>query len=110
MPIIDNPKLYQKARQIADGKYSKPSAYKSGFIVKTYKQMGGTYTNDGKEKPLQRWYREKWADVGGLSYPVYRPTIRINKKTPLIPSQISNLKQQILLKQRIKGKKLPKFL
>ena len=109
MPIVNNPELYLKARKIADEKYKKPSAYKSGFIVKTYKEMGGTYSDDGKEKPLARWYAENWKDVGGLNYPVYRPTVKISKKTPLIPSEISNLKEQIKLKQKIKGKNLPPF-
>ena len=31
---IDNPELYEKAKEIADETYKKPSAYKSGFIVK----------------------------------------------------------------------------
>lgn len=111
MAIINNPKLYEKAKKIADQKYSKPSAYKSGFIVKTYKEMGGTYKNDGKEKKLARWFKENWKDVGGMDYPVFRPTIKINKNTPLIPTEIDkkNLLSQILLKQKIKGKNLPKF-
>jgi hypothetical protein len=112
MAIIDNPKLYEKARKIADTKYSKPSAYKSGFIVKTYKKLGGTYTNDGKEKNLKRWFLEDWHDVGNMDYPVYRPSIKVSSKTPLIPTEIDkrNLSQQIMLKQKIKGKNLPKFL
>jgi len=112
MPIINNPVLYEKAKAIADVKYSKPSAYKSGFIVKTYKQMGGTYSDDAKPKNLQRWFKENWIDVGGLQYPVYRPTKRINKKTPLTLNEIddTNLRQQIVLKQIIKGSNnLPKF-
>jgi hypothetical protein len=44
MPTIDNQALYEKAKAIADQKYAKPSAYKSGFLVKLYKQMGGTYS------------------------------------------------------------------
>ena len=111
MPIIDNPELYQQAKEIADQKYSKPSAYKSGFIVKLYKHLGGTYTNDKKPKNLQRWFKEGWKDIAGLDYPVYRPTKRINKKTPLTPNEIdeNNLLEQIILKQLIKGKHLPKF-
>jgi hypothetical protein len=42
MSLIDNPELYKKAKQIAVEKYNKPSAFKSGFIVKTYKELGGT--------------------------------------------------------------------
>ena len=41
MPLIDNPELYQKAKQIADQTYSKPSAFKSGFIVKKIQRTWG---------------------------------------------------------------------
>lgn len=112
MPVINNPELYKKAKQIADEKYSKPSAYKSGFIVKTYKEMGGTYSDDDKPKNLQRWFKENWKDIGGLEYPVYRPTKRVSKETPLTPDEIdfNDLVKQIILKQKIKGESnLPKF-
>ena len=110
--MIKNQELYDKVKLYADQIYKKPSAYKSGFIVKTYKQLGGTYTDDKKDKPLKRWFNERWSDIGHKDYPVYRPTVRVNKKTPLIPSEIEpkQLKEQIKLKQKIKGNKnLPKF-
>jgi hypothetical protein len=113
MPQIANSELYEKAKKIADAIYSKPSAYKSGFIVKTYKEMGGTYIDDNKPKNLSRWFKEEWTDVGNKEYPVYRPTKRINKDTPLTVDEISksNLKKQINLKQKIKGtKNLPPFI
>jgi len=113
MPIINNPTLYEKAKKIADDKYTKPSAYKSGFIVKTYKEMGGTYTDDNKPKNLKRWFKEDWKDVGGMDYPVYRPTKKVSSKTPLTPSEIqpANLRNQTQLKQKIKGKSnLPPFI
>ena len=50
MPIALNPNLYIKAKKIADAVYDRPSAYTSGFIVKKYKEMGGKYKEDGKEK------------------------------------------------------------
>jgi len=110
MPIIDNPKLYEQAKKIADEKYSKPSAYKSGFIVKKYKELGGTYTDDKNPKDLKRWFKEDWKDIGNKDYPVYRPTKRISEKTPLLPKEINNLSQQIKLKQKIKGtRNLPPF-
>jgi len=112
MPIIDDPVLYEKAKKMTDLIYSKPSAYKSGHIVRLYKQMGGTYTDDNKPKNLKRWYQEKWKDVGGKEYPVYRPTVKVSKKTPLTPDEIDpdHLKEQIKLKQKIRGNKnLPKF-
>lgn len=112
MPIINNPELYKQAKDIADKKYAKPSAYKSGFIVKTYKDMGGTYSDDKKPKNLARWYKEEWKDIGGKDYPVYRPTKRITKDTPLTVSEIDPVQavKQIALKQKIRGSaNLPAF-
>jgi hypothetical protein len=112
MPTPTNQELYNKVKAYADTIYEKPSAYKSGFIVKKYKELGGTYLDDKKPKNLKRWFKEDWKDVGNLEYPVYRPTKKISDKTPLIPSEIvpSNLKKQINLKQEIKGEyNLPKF-
>ena len=112
MVVPTNIKLYNAVKIYADIVYKKPSAYKSGFIVKMYKKLGGKYKNDNTEHNLKRWYAERWIDVGNKEYPVYRPSIRINKKTPLTVDEIdiSNLKKQINLKQKIKGSKnLPPF-
>jgi len=113
MPIVNDKNLYEKVKKMADVIFKKYSAYKSGYIVKKYKELGGTYKDDKKEKELKRWYSEKWIDLlSGKGYPVYRPTVKINKKTPLTVKEIApkQLKEQIKLKQKIKGKKnLPKF-
>jgi hypothetical protein len=112
MPIILDKELYNTVKLKADQIYKQSSAYKSGYIVKTYKELGGRYKDDNKEKDLKRWYKEKWEDVGHKDYPVYRPTIRISKNTPLTVNEIdkNNLKEQIKKKQIIKGKKnLPPF-
>ena len=113
MPIIDNPSLYSSVKAEADRIYKKSSAYKSGWIVRTYKQRGGTYTDDRKPRDLKRWFAEEWTDIGGKAYPVYRPTKRVSKKTPLLASEIDpkNLQRQIALKQSIRGSKnLPPFI
>lgn len=107
-------KLYEEVKSEADKIYKKSSAYKSGWIVKNYKERGGKYSLPEKPKNvgLDRWYKEEWKDVGNLDYPVYRPTKRINKHSPLTLSEIDRkqLIQQILLKQEIKGdENLPKF-
>jgi len=110
--MIQNPTLYEKVKEEADKRYDKPSAYKSGWIVKTYKERGGTYAGTKPKTGLSRWYRERWMDVGGKDYPVYRPTIRVSKDTPLTVQEIDpkNLTKQIALKQRIRGlKNLPPF-
>jgi hypothetical protein len=112
MPIVLDPELYAKAKVKADEKYEKPSAYKSGYIVKTYKEMGGRYKADGSTKKLKRWFKEDWKDVGNKEYPVYRPTKRISKETPLTPDEIDpeNLARQIDLKQYLQGQyNLPPF-
>lgn len=112
MAIPTNKALYKQVKDYADIVYSKPSAYKSGFIVKTYKQLGGTYKDTGDEHKLARWYKERWEEIGNKSYPVYRPTIRVNKNTPLTIYEIdkNDLKKQIKLKQKIKGEmNLPPF-
>jgi hypothetical protein len=112
MPTVVDTELYDLVKRFADEVYKKPSAYKSGFIVKKYKSLGGRYLDDSSPKNLQKWYAAKWADVGKQEYPVYRPTVRIDKTTPLLASEIDpkNLKEQIKLKQIIKGNKnLPPF-
>lgn len=111
--------LYNKARAEADKKYVKASAYKSGYIVKRYKEIyKDKYGNDkayegakAKTKGLSRWFDENWVSVGGV-IPTYRPTVRITKDTPKTVSEIpkKRLQQQIKLKQKLKGNKnLPKF-
>lgn len=113
MPIIEDQVLYNKVKDEADRIYKKSSAYKSGWIVKTYKQRGGKYINDDKPKNLQRWFLEDWGDIGGQEYPVYRPFKRVSKLTPLTASEIDPIqaKKQIALKQIYKGERnLPSFL
>ena len=82
-------------------------------MVKEYKRQGGTYSGDNKPKNLKRWFQENWKDIGHQAYPVFRPTKKVSKETPLLVSEIkpSNLKKQIQLKQKLRGKSnLPKFI
>jgi hypothetical protein len=112
MPIIENQELYNKVKEYADNIYKKPSAYKSGFIVKKYKELGGTYKDDKQPKKLAQWFKEEWGDIGNKEYPTYRPFKRVNKSTPLTKDEIDpkQAKEQIELKQEIKGTaNLPPF-
>lgn len=104
---VDNTELYELVKKYADKVYSKPSAYKSGFIVKTYKERGGTYSDKKEPKKLKQWFQERWSNVSDKDYPVLRPTVRVNKTTPLTVQEIDpeNLRQQILEKQKIRGYK-----
>lgn len=113
MPTPTNPKLYARAKAEADDKYEKPSAYKSGWIVKRYKELGGKYADDGQPKNLERWFKEEWGDIGGQEYPVYRPSKRISEETPLTADEIDpeQARQQIALKQILRGDaNLPAFI
>ena len=113
MPNPSNQVLYNKVKEEVMKKYKKSSAYSSGAIVKEYKKRGGEYEDDDTEKKLDRWFLEKWENVAKPNqYPVLRPTIKVNKDTPLTIDEISKsvLKKQIKLKQQLKGdKKLPVF-
>jgi len=48
MAVPQNKTLYDKAKKMADKKFDKPSAYKSAYIQRQYKSMGGKYK--GKKK------------------------------------------------------------
>jgi hypothetical protein len=116
MPIPANMELYNTVKEEVYKKYTKPSAYRSGAVIKEYKKRGGEYLDDGKEKKLKRWFKEDWKDVNpdktDDSYPLYRPTKRITKDSPLTVSEVDpkNLKEQAKLKQKIKGDaNLPEF-
>ena len=118
MTIPKDGLLYQKATEEADKVYKKASAYKSGFIVKRYKELYlEKYGNDKAYKGrktkegLTRWYKENWINIGG-DYPTYRPTVKVSEKTPKTVNEIpkERQKEQINLKQKIKGSKnLPPF-
>lgn len=93
-----NSTAYKKAKRDADKKYEKHSAYKSMYISKRYKELGGTYKdNTKKDTKLSTWRKERWVVVepylkegkkiacGSEKAPNVhscRPTKRINKDTP----------------------------
>jgi hypothetical protein len=53
MPIPIDKDLYQRVKLKADSIYKKSSAYKSGYIVKTYKELGGRYADSNQSKNLK---------------------------------------------------------
>jgi hypothetical protein len=101
-----NEQLYARVKKMFPGK---TSAYRSGLIVKKYKELGGKYSG---KKPrltgLHRWFLEDWkSNTGKYRYTsassVYRPTRRVTKKTPLTFSELS--KKQIDRAKRLKKEK-----
>jgi len=91
MSNIPNDKaLYARVKKEADEKYKTHGAYKSGWIVKTYKDRGGTYSGKKPKDGLTQWFKEDWKNVAKKGqYPVLRPTKRVSKDTPLTVKEIS---------------------
>jgi hypothetical protein len=98
--------LYLKIKRSMS--HIKHSAYKSGLIVKKYKQLGGTFIGPKPKKTgLSRWFAENWkSDRGKYRYTakssVYRPTKRITSKTPVTFSELT--RSQILRAKREKAR------
>ena len=108
-----NKELYEKVEKEIILKYPKHSAYRSGLIVKAYKEAGGTYEGPKpKNTGLKRWFDEKWTNQRGeIGYKnptdLYRPSKKITSKTPktwseLNKKQIEKAKVQKRTKGRVK--------
>jgi hypothetical protein len=115
-------KLYNKIKKKIFTNNPINSAYRSGLLVKTYKEefkkkYGNIepYFGNKKMEGLTRWYRENWINInpenGKNLYPTYRPTIRVTKDTPKTVQEIppEKLYKHYLLKQAYKHRNLPKF-
>ena len=111
--------LYEKVKKEIYKKYPEHSAYRSGLLVKKYKKeyekkhksknayKGQKKLNEG----LNKWFDEKWLNQRGevgykLKGDIYRPTIKINDKTPttfneLTKNQINNAMKEKKLKGRV---------
>ena len=98
MDNIVNKKLYEKAKKDADKVYERHSAYKSMYIQKRYKELGGKYKTEKKKKgKTDRWNDEKWIQVipylksgkeiecglDNKKNKVCRPLKRVDKDTPI---------------------------
>ena len=106
-------KLYNDIKDHVWKMYDKPSAYRSGMLVKLYREAGGKYSGDkDKDEGLPLWFASKSknqrGDVGYKFKPdVYRPTVRVNSKTPatfqeLTPAEIERARREKYKKGRVK--------
>ena len=132
-------KLYDKIRERANDKFdSKTGIYRSSWIVKEYKRLGGKYSGKRpsiKSPGLRRWYKEKWVDLNrpiknsngkvigykscGRSsvkrstekYPLCRPSKRVSPKTPKTYKQLNKGSINKAKKQKsiVRGSKNIKF-
>lgn len=124
MPEPINKKLYEKVKKLANKKFSsKTGIYKSSWIVKKYKELGGKYKGKSSSKSgLKRWYAEKWVDLNRKkngryascgrkssktgTYPLCRPSKRITSKTPRTFKEISrkSIKKAKQLKSKLRSR------
>ena len=100
--IPTDPAMYQRILKKYQKKMPKSSAYRSGLIVKDYKEQfkkkyGNKSPYNGKKtsKGLVRWFAEDWRNVrtGKIGYQrkgdLYRPTRRITSKTPVTKGELT---------------------
>ena len=77
------------------------------MLVKEYEERGGGYSGDKSKGSLGRWFKEEWKNQRGeTGYKkkgdVYRPTKRVNSKTPTTFKELS--KKEIDAAKREKAK------
>ena len=128
MPEPIDKKLYESIKLLADSKFkSKTGIYKSSWIVQEYKRQGGKYKGEKpKQTGLYKWFKEKWIDLNrpikdkngkvigyedcgrksqnNREYPLCRPTIRIDSKTPKTYKELSEKSIQLAKKSKSKIK------
>ena len=106
--MINEPKdkeLYMKVKKEVYKAHPKHSAYRSGLLVKKYKERGGKYTGKKNTDGLSRWFKEEWKNQKGeTGYKkkgdVYRPTKRITKDTPKTFKEVGKTKIKKAMKEK----------
>ena len=121
MPTPTDEKLYESIKKDLFKKY-KPSAYRSGLLVKKYKEeyvkkhKNKNYYSGTKENSnLKRWFDEKWQNQRGeIGYQkktdVYRPTIRINDKTPTTFNELTKNQIKKAINEKARTGRVKRFL
>tara|TARA_B110000967_G_scaffold178064_1_gene192584 strand:- start:175 stop:612 length:438 start_codon:yes stop_codon:yes gene_type:complete len=120
---IINKNKYKKARKVADETYKRHSAYKSMYIQKVYKSLGGKYkTKKNKEQSTTKWLKEEWIQVipyltkgkkiicgkDNKKSKVCRPYKRIDKNTPITIKELEKMhtKHKLLKLAKAKNKNM----
>ena len=103
-------KLYMEVKKEVYKAHPKHSAYRSGLLVKKYKERGGKYSGKKTEKGLSRWFREEWKNQRGeTGYKkkgdIYRPTKRISKDTPKTMKELTKKEKEKAQALKKKGKR-----
>lgn len=113
--VPNDQKLYDRIKR---GLFSKmaPSAYRSGALVRAYK--AAFKRKHGSKKPyrgrknkdgMTRWFRERWrTQDGGKTYKkrgdIFRPTVRVSRKTPKTMSELTKKDIKRAMRQKRRGR------
>lgn len=122
MDIPRDKDLYEKIKKDIILKYPKHSAYRSGLIVKKYKEEyekkyknKNAYIGKKNKEGLIRWFSEDWKNQRGeIGYKkegdIYRPTIRVNKNTPTTINELTKKQIEKAMKEKKTKGRVKKFL
>ena len=82
--------------------------------MQEYKNRGGGYSGDKSKGSLGRWFKEDWKNQRGeTGYKkkgdVYRPTKRVNSKTPTTFSELSKKEIESAKKEKAKTGRVKEF-
>lgn len=122
--------IYNKAKKKADEVYKKHSAYKSMYLLETYKKLGGKINSKLKKNSgTDKWNKEEWKNLTpyilgkvksikdspacgerhklqGNNPSICRPTRTINKETPKLAQQYNKTQIKKALEIKRKGKRI----
>ena len=109
-----NKDLYLKVKKEVYKKYPKHSAYRSGLLVKKYKEEGGKYKGVKNKDGLTRWFKEDWTNQRGTTgykhkSDVYRPNKKVSEKTPKTFKELSKKDLEKARKKKAKKGRVDKF-
>ena len=121
MPTPTDEKLYESIKKDLFKKH-KPSAYRCGLLVQKYKEEYVTkhknknyYSGSKENSNLKRWIDERWQNQRGETgyqkkTDVYRPTIRINDKTPTTFNELTKNQIKKAMNEKARTRRVKKFL
>ena len=116
---VKDPELYKKARKKTEKVFgSTTSAWRSMYLVKTYKAMGGSYKSSKKAKSTTKWLKERWIIVQDFinngkivncgeskkDRHACRPLIRIDNKTPITIKEVIKKHGKVRIRELAKLK------
>jgi hypothetical protein len=123
MTVPTDEKLYNKVKTDIYIKYPNHSAYRSGLLVKKYKEefikkhpnkQPYKEPKPTNQQGLKRWFGENWTNQRGeVGYKyksdVYRPNIRINKDTPVTFNELTKKELNKAMKEKASLGRVKKF-